>query len=127
VARYLLLGGVGSAAQIVARLDEDAAAAQVWGEAVEALARGIVSLIAVLDPAVVSIGGGLSRSGLALLEPLRQRVENLLTWRAAPVIQLSSLGSHAGLIGAANLAWKEHQLPQTFTAYMLRDLDNFSI
>lgn len=123
VARYLLLGGVGSAPQIVDRLNEDTAAAQVWGDAIEALARGVVSLVAVLDPAVVIIGGGLSRSGSALLEPLRHRVQELLTWRAAPVIQLSSLGSHAGLIGAANLAWNGQELPQTFTESMLRDLD----
>jgi glucokinase len=71
------------------------------------LGEGIASLTAVLDPAVVVIGGGVSEAGDLLLDPIRTAFEQQLTARAhRPVleIRLATLGNRAGMIGAADLA-----------------------
>ena len=76
----------------------------MWTEAVDALAAGIVSVTATLDPAVVVIGGGLGMAGDSLLLPLRRRVDLLLTWRASPRLVVSDFGPRSSIIGAALIA-----------------------
>jgi glucokinase len=71
------------------------------------LGEGIASLTAVLDPAVVAIGGGVSEAGDLLLEPIREHFRANLTARAyRPELSIrpAELGNKAGLIGAADLA-----------------------
>ena len=71
------------------------------------LGEGIASLTAVLDPAVVVIGGGVSEAGDLLLEPVRSAFASQLTGRGhRPVLDIrrARLGNRAGLIGAADLA-----------------------
>ena len=71
------------------------------------LGEGIASLAAVLDPAVVVIGGGVSEAGDLLLEPVRAAFAAQLTGRGhRPVLEIrkARLGNRAGLIGAADLA-----------------------
>jgi glucokinase len=71
------------------------------------LGEGIASLVAVLDPAVVVIGGGVSAAGDLLLDPVRTAFEGQLTGRGyRPVAEVrpGRLGNRAGLIGAADLA-----------------------
>lgn len=71
------------------------------------LGEGIASLTAVLDPAVTVIGGGVSRAGDLLLDPIRAAYLRELSGRGhRPVqdIRLARLGNQAGLIGAADLA-----------------------
>jgi glucokinase len=70
------------------------------------LGEGIASLAAVLDPAVVVIGGGVSAAGDLLLDPARRAFAAQLTGRGhRPMLELrrASLGNRAGLIGAADL------------------------
>lgn len=114
--RYLHHGGetATSTPEIAQSLTTDPVAAAVWGDAVEALALGISALTAVLDPATVIIGGGLSKAGEVLLEPLRNRVADRLSWRPSPTIIQSTLGSETGLIGAAILAWADQPLSDDF-------------
>ena len=71
--RYTGLSGshVTGAHDIAARLSTDAVARQVWHDAVEALADGLGIVPLLVGPALVVIGGGLSRAGEALLNPLR--------------------------------------------------------
>ncbi|WP_058727438.1 ROK family protein [Curtobacterium oceanosedimentum] len=104
--RYREGGGTidGATDEIVAAVDTDPVAAAVWDDAVDALAAGIAILSAVLDPAVVVVGGGLGESGERLLAPLRTAVDARLGWRPAPRIEQSLAGSGAGLAGAALLA-----------------------
>jgi len=80
-------------------------------ELIASLARwlggGIASLVAVLDPAAVVIGGGVSEAGDLLMVPLRTAFESQLSGRGhRPVaeIRLATLGNKAGVIGAADLA-----------------------
>src|SRR6185369_11181953 len=71
------------------------------------LGEGIASLTAVLDPAVVVIGGGVSEAGDLLLEPIRAHYRANLTGRHyRPELQVRAalLGNKAGMIGAADLA-----------------------
>jgi glucokinase len=71
------------------------------------LGEGVASLAAVLDPAVVVVGGGVSAAGDLLLEPLRAAFARELTGRGhRPLadVRLARLGNRAGLIGAADLA-----------------------
>jgi glucokinase len=87
-----------------ARLSTDAVARQVWPDAVEALADGLAIVSLLVGPALVLIGGGLSRAGEGLLDPLRVALR-----QRAPVVHpadvtASALGDRGGVIGAALLA-----------------------
>src|SRR4051794_17438570 len=71
------------------------------------LGEGIASLTAILDPAVVVIGGGVSEAGDLLLDPIRAHFAANLTGRNyRPDLQVRAalLGNEAGMIGAADLA-----------------------
>ena len=71
------------------------------------LGEGIASLTAVLDPAVVVIGGGVSAADDLLLDPVRAAFVAQLTGRGhRPMLEIrrARLGNRAGLIGAADLA-----------------------
>lgn len=106
--RYVARGGrnAKSTAQIPGLLATDPIARAVWDEAIDALATGVTALSAVFDPQEVVIGGGLAKSGDALLTPLRRAVEGKLNWRESPPISLSTIGLGAGLVGAALMAWE---------------------
>jgi glucokinase len=70
------------------------------------LGEGIASLAAVLDPAVVVIGGGVSAADDLLLDPIRDAFAAQLTGRGhRPMLEIrkARLGNRAGLIGAADL------------------------
>ncbi|TMR08686.1 ROK family protein [Nonomuraea turkmeniaca] len=99
--------GEPSAEHVLRRVRQgDEAAAEVWREAVEALALALATYTLLLDPALVVIGGGLSLAGDALLEPVRARLADRLAFRPAPDVQASRLGGHAGLLGAGLLGWR---------------------
>ena len=71
------------------------------------LGEGIASLVAVLYPGVIVIGGGVSVAGDLLLDPVRRTLEENLTGRGhRPVaeVRAATLGNDAGMIGAAHLA-----------------------
>jgi glucokinase len=71
------------------------------------LGEGIASLAAVLDPAVVVVGGGVSQAGELLLESTRAHFRANLTgrhYRPELEIRAAQLGNEAGMIGAADLA-----------------------
>jgi glucokinase len=71
------------------------------------LGEGIASLTAILDPAVVVIGGGVSEAGDLLLDPIRTHFKANLTgrhYRPELEVRAALLGNKAGMIGAADLA-----------------------
>lgn len=82
----------------------DPIAAEVWNEALDALALSIAQLAAVLAPRAVVIGGGLSRAGDGLFGPLRERVDARLSFHRRPELVAAELGEDAGLMGAALIA-----------------------
>jgi len=80
----------------------DEAARRILDELLERLARGIASAVTILNPSTVIVGGGVSRAGERLLEPLERRVAALVP--APPLVVLSTLGDEAVALGAARLA-----------------------
>ena len=72
--------------------------------------EGAASLAAVLDPALIVIGGGVSAAGALVLEPARNAFARHLTGRGHRTITplaLAELGNSAGMIGAADLAARQ--------------------
>jgi len=85
----------------------DERACSVFSEIGEWVGIGIAGLVAVLDPEVVVIGGGVSAAGDLLLDPARASFRDYLTARdrrPEPPVLLATLGPDAGFIGAADLA-----------------------
>ena len=70
------------------------------------LAEGITNIINIFQPAVLCIGGGISRAGDALLLPLRKKVADRIYSKNAKrntQIVLAKLDNDAGILGAALL------------------------
>ena len=67
------------------------------------VADGIVSLVNILEPQKVCIGGGISREGDYLLNPVREFVDKYEYNKYCPktVIETAKLFNEAGIIGAA--------------------------
>ncbi|MCX5110368.1 ROK family protein [Streptomyces sp. NBC_00378] len=83
----------------------DPAALEVWRNAVDALAAGLVTALTLLDPSTLVIGGGLAEAGETLFTPLRAAVEERVTFQKLPHIVPAALGDTAGCLGAGLLAW----------------------
>ncbi|NJP46877.1 ROK family protein [Actinacidiphila epipremni] len=100
-------GGPGADAADCARAVEagDPRAAEVWRDAVDALAAGLVTGFTLLDPRVLIVGGGLAEAGDTLFGPLRAAVESRITFQKLPRIAPAALGDTAGCLGAGLLAW----------------------
>ena len=103
-------GGAASAEEVVAAARAgDPAARRAVGVTVEALARGVASLISLLNPELVVLGGGVMQAQDLFLEPIRAAVTR---W-AQPIavhqgrIVATALGPDAGVLGAARLAFPE--------------------
>jgi len=79
-------------------------ATAVWGAAVEALADGLLSAAALLDPQVIVVGGGLARAGDTLFTPLRAALADRSSFLPTPRVVPAVLGDEAGCHGAALLA-----------------------
>ncbi|HVN11120.1 MAG TPA: ROK family glucokinase [Kineosporiaceae bacterium] len=85
----------------------DQAAVGLFADVGRWLGEGIALLAAVLDPAVVVVGGGVAEAGDVLLDPARQAYAAALSagsHRPHLEIMPAVLGNDAGLIGAADLA-----------------------
>jgi glucokinase len=82
----------------------DHAAATIWDQATDALARALATYTSLLAPELIVIGGGLSGAGEVLLEPLRRRLGELLVWQRNPRIVAAVLGENAACLGAGLLA-----------------------
>ncbi len=87
--------------------DGDQFAIEQLAEVGRWLGEGIATLAAVLDPAVVAIGGGVADADELLLDPIRAAFASNLSGRGhRPMLEIrkAALGNGAGLIGAADLA-----------------------
>ncbi len=84
----------------------DKAAQAVLDTYLEYLAQGAANLINIFQPAVLCIGGGVSRAGDALLLPLREKAARQVYSRNSAQntrIELAKLYNEAGILGAALL------------------------
>ncbi len=91
-----------------AALEGDPLALQVIWEAAEHLGTAVAGLLNLMNPAVVIMGGDLSRLGELLLAPLRKsvRARTLVSSVAAAEIVVSTLGPRSVAVGAATLVLK---------------------
>ncbi|MFF4343019.1 ROK family protein [Kitasatospora sp. NPDC001540] len=108
-AAYTALSGrpVVGAAEVAARLTGgDGAARAVWARAVEGLATALATAVTLLAPEVVVLGGGLAESGGLLLDPVRTRLAEKLTFHRRPRLVAAALGDRAGCLGAGLHAWE---------------------
>lgn len=85
----------------------DTTAKKVVNVYIRYLAEGIANIVNAFRPEVILLGGGISREGETLINPLKKKVMKLLfgDLHYAPVkILAATLGNDAGLVGAAMLA-----------------------
>ncbi len=110
VAHYVERGGdaeVGGPGITKAAAKGDALALAALADVGEWLGRGLASLVAILDPEIVVVGGGVSESGDLLLDPARRQMAASITGadrRPLPAVVAAALGNEAGVVGAAMLA-----------------------
>ena len=87
--------------------DGDLVAVRALATIGAALGRGLGSLVNVLDPQRVVVGGGVAEAGELLLGPAREELARHVLasrYRAVPELVLATLGNDAGAVGAADLA-----------------------
>jgi glucokinase len=90
-----------------AAVEGDPAAVEAFEVVGRWLGQGLADLVAIWDPGLIVVGGGVAESGDLLLSPAREAYVAALGPRVGlPVAELhtAELGNTAGLIGAADLA-----------------------
>jgi glucokinase len=96
-----------STEQLLAAGDEHAQ--KIWSDSIRALACGVTSLINVLDPEVVILGGGMIAAGERLFAPLNAELDRM-EWRPhgrRVKIVPAAAGEYAGALGAAYHAMQQ--------------------
>lgn len=86
----------------------DAVAREVYARAGAYIGLAVASLVNVLNPAMVVFGGGVSKAGDLLLEPVRRVVRERAFRRPAEAVQIvpAALGDDVGVIGAAAVVYR---------------------
>lgn len=94
--------------EIVARAarEGDPLATELWEETAEYIAVGLGSIIHVLAPPLIVLGGGVAQAGELLLEPVRRRLRGHVFYVPLEriAVRTASLGHDSALLGAATLA-----------------------
>ena len=84
----------------------DPTALNVYNRFIDYLSQAIASVINLIDPEIIVLGGGVSKAGSFLLDPLLDNYRKYVIFRDLPVpeVKLAVLGPEAGIIGAAMLS-----------------------
>ena len=84
----------------------DTLAVSVYNRYTDYLAQAIASVVNLLDPEVIVLGGGVSKAGHFLLDPLTQKYKQYIVFNDQPLppVKIAVLGPEAGIIGAAMLS-----------------------
>ena len=92
-----------------AALAGDAVARRIMLDAGEVLGRALVGIVNLLNPRLIAVGGGIGESADFLVERAAEVItdEALAGRRDVRVVQ-AQLGNDAGMLGAAALAYDEH-------------------
>lgn len=86
--------------------DGDQISQQIWQDIAIYLGTTLASVIYLLNPDAIVIGGGVAHAGEVLFDPLKEQLKNTLStefWNHLKVIP-AELGNHAGIIGSSALA-----------------------
>lgn len=85
----------------------DAAGQTVVDNYIRFIAEGIINVINAFQPEVIVVGGGVSKEGEGLINPLREYIEKYVygSQEGVPIgeVRLAKLGNDAGIVGAALL------------------------
>ncbi|MDP8932981.1 MAG: ROK family protein, partial [Cyanobacteriota bacterium] len=86
----------------------DVKALEFWRNYGRYLGIGLASLIYVLTPEAIIIGGGISAGAEFFLPQVREEIERRVLPSSREDLQLlvAELGNQAGMVGAAKLAWQ---------------------
>jgi len=100
------LDGVTAADVSRAAAEGDELARQVWDETTDLLGSALTDLVNVFEPDLVVLGGGVTRSGSMLLEPVRAQVRRDAMGPAARTakVELARLGDAVCVVGAGAVA-----------------------
>ncbi len=86
--------------------DGDPTAKAVIDEYVKYIGEGIIDMINIFQPSVIAIGGGVSRQGDNLLNPIKEYIKGK-TYGTSYIepckVTMAKLGNDAGIVGAAFL------------------------
>lgn len=95
-----------TAERIAELVGTDALATEIWQEGTACLGSALTDLVNVLEPQMVVLGGGLTRSGGLLLDPVRRTVttEAMRPIAHAVTVRRAALGDTAPAVGAGALA-----------------------
>jgi len=110
VSRRGILRRTGREPEILGQLARagDSMALQFWREYGKDLGAGLASLVYVLTPEAILIGGGISASAEFFLPSVQAELESRVVPNSRVGLKLlpAILGNQAGMIGAARLAWQ---------------------
>lgn len=86
----------------------DPLARAIWDETVDLLGAAVTDLVNVFEPDLVVLGGGVTRSGAMLIEPVRELVaaEAMPPAAAAARVELAELGDYVGVVGAGLVGYE---------------------
>ncbi len=89
-------------------LSGDVLALSVWDETCELLGQAISDMVNLLEPDVVVLGGGVTRAGVQLLDPVARIVANTAMPPAARAarVALAGLGDAVCIVGAGAVAFE---------------------
>ena len=84
---------------------DDEVAKKVIARFKDYLAKGIANIVNTIDPGIIAIGGGVSKSEDIILDGLKEMVRGHLVYKEEEFadIVIATLGNDAGIIGAAIL------------------------
>lgn len=84
----------------------DPLAKEVYERYINQLAQAFANIVNLIDPEIIVVGGGVSKAGDFLLDPLRREYAKYVLYNDQPMpeIKLAVLGADAGIIGAALLS-----------------------
>lgn len=110
--RMIELSGGGSPENITAKAvlqaaaEGNVAATHILRETTRWLARGLLTVIRILNPDKIILGGGVAQAGKVLLDPVQEHLGELAspTIGYSTSIVLADLGSNSALYGAAAIA-----------------------
>lgn len=98
-------------AEIAARAEADAIARELLGERIELFGRALATVIDIVDPDVVVLGGGVSNLDALYTEGPRAVARWVFNDELTTKIVKHALGDSAGVLGAALLPRAEGALP----------------
>lgn len=100
---------------VAAAREGDALATSLWAETTDVVGQAVTDLVNTFEPEVVVLGGGVTRAGSVLIDPVRRIVAETAMPLAADAvrIELAELGESVCVVGAAARAFdylEEHTL-----------------